>query len=229
MYDENKSILAIHNSLVYLLNNGIIPMNEHNVFHCDVKDTNILIDKKNNSRLIDWGFVVIKENTRIPDILKRRPFQFNIPFSVILLSGDNKEKPKSLDNRAYAEKIVQRYKETPGHYDYITYLMCLLNNETDKTVAEEKYTYPIIVDYILDILDRFTHNDVFDAVEYYNKEFIHNVDLWGFIVTFIPLLKNNNLFTDLFKKHLFKSGKIDTNELNTDLEKIKKDISNETM
>jgi serine/threonine protein kinase len=48
----------INNSLMELLVNGIVPMNNRNIYHCDIKDSNVLLDDSSNelkSRLIDWG------------------------------------------------------------------------------------------------------------------------------------------------------------------------------
>ena len=39
-----KIIIKLNNTLINLLNNGIIPMNENNIYTCDIKDSNILFD-----------------------------------------------------------------------------------------------------------------------------------------------------------------------------------------
>jgi serine/threonine protein kinase len=97
----------LNNSLVDLLVNGIEPMNQANLYHCDVKGSNILVQKDdlsfipeiNNTlitRLIDWGLSIyiqdVREKASIPDKLDRRPFQFNVPFSVILFNKKFLEK-----------------------------------------------------------------------------------------------------------------------------------------
>ena len=53
----NTKLVTLNNSLIDLLTNGIIPMNKLNVFHCDVKDSNVLVKESNKlyTRLIDWG------------------------------------------------------------------------------------------------------------------------------------------------------------------------------
>ena len=217
---EMTELDDINKSLIRLLKNGIVPMNKLNVFHCDVKDTNILIDGDYNSELIDWGFAFAKKSNRIPKMLKKRPFQFNLPLSVILLSDEFNKKVVDLKDKKQAENIVTEYKEKQGHYEYINNMICLLRDEKDIVACEKRYTFPLVVDFIYDILRRFSHNNVFNAVEYYNSEFIHNVDLWGFIVTYLPLVKRNTKFKVLFENHLFKSGRINIDELYSDLEQI---------
>lgn len=217
---EMSELNDINKSLIRLLKNGIVPMNKLKVFHCDAKDTNILIDGDYNSVLIDWGFAFAKKGNQIPKMLKRRPFQFNLPLSVILLSDEFNKMVVALKDKKQAEDIVTEYKEKQGHYEYINNMICLLRDEKDLVAGEQKYTFPLVVGFIYDILRRFSPNNVFDAVEYYNSEFINNVDLWGFIVTYLPLIKRSDKFKFLFENHLFKSGIINIDELYSDLEQI---------
>lgn len=90
-----NNIHKANRSLLLLLKNGIIPMNNKGLYHCDIKATNILIDTNQNylTRLIDWGFAVTynKENAGgtklvIPKSLSNRVIQFNVPYSILLFS-----------------------------------------------------------------------------------------------------------------------------------------------
>ena len=67
-----KKMYDLHVVLIELLKNGILPMNEKNIYHCDIKDANILVDTTSKSneiktRLIDWGlscqYIPFKNNT----------------------------------------------------------------------------------------------------------------------------------------------------------------------
>ena len=90
-YFTKNNIIHLNNSLIDLLVNGIIPMNKMNIYHCDIKDSNVLVDKMFNTRLIDWGLSIYYPKNiddSVPHSLYRRPFQFNVPFSVILFNGD---------------------------------------------------------------------------------------------------------------------------------------------
>jgi hypothetical protein len=95
-YFTKNNIIKLNNSLINLLLNGILPMNKLNVYHCDVKDSNVLVvvENENNNtvfktRLIDWGISLIHNNfTGIPRKLYRRPFQYNVPFSAILFNKE---------------------------------------------------------------------------------------------------------------------------------------------
>ena len=89
---KNASLLfAVTNiCMINLLNKGIQEMNKNNIYHLDLKSSNILYSTKNNKldstegvkvRIIDWGLAVYKPSKRsFPDKLLTRPFQFNMPF-----------------------------------------------------------------------------------------------------------------------------------------------------
>ncbi len=57
--DAFEKLYEVHLSLISLLKNGIIPMNQKNVYHNDIKDSNVLVEKlpgeEIKTRLIDWG------------------------------------------------------------------------------------------------------------------------------------------------------------------------------
>jgi len=73
----------VNNSLIKLLKNGIIPMNQLKLFHLDLKGSNILIDNRYNARIIDWGLSGIQQSvSTIPSAIKNRPFMFNGPIVI---------------------------------------------------------------------------------------------------------------------------------------------------
>jgi len=75
-------------SLEKLLANAILPMNAMNVFHLDLKASNMMIDDNYNVKIVDWGLsTVITDFDVIPREF-RRPLHFNMPYSVIILNKD---------------------------------------------------------------------------------------------------------------------------------------------
>ena len=85
---ENNTIEfnKINNLLINLLGKAIIPMNNLNLFHNDIKSENILY-KNYNLKIIDFGeYFKFKKNI-IPDVLKNRKILYNSPFSRILFNN----------------------------------------------------------------------------------------------------------------------------------------------
>lgn len=228
----NTAYTHLNNSLIDLLINGIIPMNKLNLYHCDVKNGNILV-KENNStvtrtpglecRLIDWGLSVHHTNNNgIPQRLYRRPFQYNVPFSVILF---NKEFTKR-----YAEFMVTLDKENKkldmiylkefvtnyifawnkirgiGHLKIINSIIQKLTRhdlteikkeKIKKHVMEYNFTYGYIVDYISSILLKFTVDGEFKLLNYFNNVFLKTIDIWGLVMNYLIFLNDFGDYDEL--------------------------------
>ena len=182
-YDK---LIKINNKLIDLLLNGIIPMNNLNVYHNDIKDSNILIDASNSNelkvRLIDWNLSVEYipfKNSPFPKNWRNRPLQFNNPFSNILftdmfystysdyLKKNNLTKSPSKDKlEVFINNYIKKWNETrgPGHLKYINKIMYMLfsiqKNDIPKkdtlSYIEEHFTNKIITEYLVEILLNFT-------------------------------------------------------------------------
>ena len=247
-----NKLTRVNNHLIQLLKNGIIPMNKKNIYHSDIKGSNILLDEKDKNknmivRLIDWSLTteyVPFKNNEFPHNWKNRPLQFNVPFSIVLFTdlfvdeySSFLEKNKKL-SREHLQKFVKKYllmwfKERGlGHFKYINRIMYMLfndeleiennidinsiNNSEEKEnyikkIIEKKYTFPFIINYLVEILFHFTKFKSDGSLNlrfYLDNIFIKIIDIWGFIVSYLPLyellfenyynLTNNQL--DIFKK-----------------------------
>jgi hypothetical protein len=218
-----KNIVKLNNTLIKLLNNGIIPMNKNNIYHCDIKDSNILIDNSSNlkARLIDWGLsteYVANIEQPFPKTWRNRPFQFNVPFSIIIFSDlffdkyskyikeGGKINPESL-KPFIIEYIYLWLKERgTGHYSYINQIMFMLfSNELDdidqnskEKLIESEFTLPYIYNYIIEVLINFTNfreDGTLNLRIYLDTVFIKIVDIWGFIISYLPI------FSALFENY----------------------------
>jgi|LakMenE01Jun11ns_1017448.scaffolds.fasta_scaffold9905367_2 hypothetical protein len=222
---SNKSEISttyseLNTSLIDLLVNGIDPMNQANLFHCDVKGSNILVSQEKEkekgetmvSRMIDWGLSVYRKNTNsqdIPDKLNRRPFQFNVPFSVILFNKKFIEKydiflkrHNHVDFYAIREFVINyiffwNNIRGAGHLKTInsivkrlTYdeLPAIENKKIKNHVIEYDFTYYYIVEYISKILFKYTVNGKLNLLEYFNNVFLKNIDVWGLTMIYMVFL-----------------------------------------
>ena len=179
-----EKMSRVHTSLVNLLKNGIVPMNKKHIYHCDIKDSNILVQETETTnglktRLIDWGlsteYVPFKDHP-FPSTWRNRPLQFNVPFSVIIFSDDFIEKYTTFikdggtQDKVHLKQFVADFvvswmkKRGGGHYKFINEIMYMLFSETMNDVSlrdmpnviETQITMPYIVNYIVDVLVNFT-------------------------------------------------------------------------
>ena len=204
-------------SLIDLLVNGIEPMNKANLYHCDVKGSNILVSKKDGTdtitRLIDWGLSINKKDTSkniVPGKLERRPFQFNVPFSVILFNKKFTEKydsflkrhNKTVDYFAIREFVINyifywNKIRGAGHLKTINAIMKRLtydelpaieNRKIKNHVIEYDFTYYYIVEYISKILLKYTLDGKLNLLDYFNNIFLKNIDVWGLTMIYMIFL-----------------------------------------
>lgn len=235
-----NQIIYLNNSLIRLLNNGIIPMNEKHVYHCDIKDSNVLVDKSSSeikTRLIDWGlsteYIPFKESD-FPSTWRNRPFQFNVPFSVILFTDlfvkkyteylDNGGKIDSTDLKPFVIDYIYLWIKTrgDGHYKYINHIMFMLFShdlenidelKTKTKIIESDFTLYYINNYLIEILLHYTHfreNGTLNLRIYLDKVFIHIADVWGWVTCYLPvfeILFENYSKLNESQKTLFESMK----------------------
>jgi serine/threonine protein kinase len=276
LYEDGsfEKLLNTNNALISLLQNGIIPMNTKNIYHCDIKDSNILVVEKNNkllARLIDWGLTtqyIPNKDSAFPKTWRNRPLQFNVPFSVILFSDSFVQKYTQyiLDGGKIDEDSLRPFvidyihfwikERGAGHYRFINQIMGILFsrqltsvNDSDKsTLIENDFTMTYITNYLIDVLihfTRFRENGTLNMRIYLDTVFIKIVDIWGFIVTYFPMLEFFNENYDNLteeQEHMFKKIKelfikylyspriepINENELVSDLKILSKLFSRET-
>ena len=210
-----EKMYKVHKSLMKLFKNGIIPMNKRNVYHCDIKDSNVLVDISGKTRLIDWGLCVEYEpfkDMAFPRSWKNRPLQFNVPFSVILFTDSFVEKyttflengglPTKMELEPFIIDYISSWMKERGlgHYKVINEIMFELFSESIKSVKienkqkiiETQITMKYIINYLIDVLINFTKfgkNVRLNLRDYLDNVFIKIVDIWGFISIYLPFIE----------------------------------------
>lgn len=220
---DYKKMSKMNISLVELLRKGILPMNERGIYHCDVKDSNILVQENHggdvNTRLIDWGLsTTFKERNSIPKVLIKRPFQFNVPFSIVLFNDTftkmhaeflkKHKEPTYFETREFVINYVVTWinERGPGHLKSLNNIFKaffdrgLINIEKQfkEDIIEFEYTFYFIFEYISYVVFKFTRNGKFDKMEYFSQVFLKNLDVWGLTMTYLPILEYlDNYYDDL--------------------------------
>jgi hypothetical protein len=184
-------MIELNRSLINLLNEGIVPMNAKGMFHCDVKHSNVLIDADMNARLIDWGLSNEYNNIDVPTSIAERSFQFNVPFSNILISAKLEERCKG-EPIQYIDFILT--KRGNGHYNYINAIMHVMYG--DKTMSKkdvlERYTRPMLADCLeRTIINGLRRNLSMKYVRRYVRDvYMPSIDLWGFVMLYFPMMEH---------------------------------------
>jgi serine/threonine protein kinase len=206
--------------LVDLLNNGIVHMNQKHVYHCDIKDSNILVDHQDDimrTRLIDWGLsteYTPKKNNKFPTTWRNRPLQYNVPFSVILFTDlffdkytdyiKNGGQINADELRPFVIDYIHLWmnERGDGHYKYINHIMFVLfsnelthiKDEKLKTqIIETDFTMMYMINYIIEVLLYFTKfraNGTLNMRIYLDNVFVKIVDIWGFVITYFPMIES---------------------------------------
>ena len=211
-----EKMYELNISLIKLLKKGIIPMNERNIYHCDIKNSNVLVDtsrEKIKTRLIDWGLSTEYrpfKNDPFPRTWRNRPLQFNVPFSVIIFTDAFYEKytqyiqDGGIIDEVHLKPFVIDYirfwmkERGAGHYKFINEIMYILfSNSLDPTsiesttkIIETQITMNYIINYIVDVLVHFTKfrkNGTLNLRLYLDNVFVQIVDIWGFISVYLPM------------------------------------------
>ena len=182
-------------SLEKLLGNAVLPMNAMNVFHLDLKASNLMIDDKYNVKIVDWGLSTVITD---PDVIPRefrRPLHVNMPYSVIMLNGDflsfidsTLKSLKSVSVESLIPKLMNFYitfSETygRGHEDHI-------NKILQNLMGSRRFRHnEVVMRYIAEIIVEFRNEDnTFNITKYFKEVFLRNVDVWGFFHAYFPVM-----------------------------------------
>jgi len=210
------SLYKLNSNMIELLTKGIIPMNKRNVYHCDIKDSNVLVEGLVSTKLIDWGlsteYIPFKNNV-FPKTWRNRPLQYNVPFSVILFTDSFvqqytkyiEEGGKTTENalRPFVVDYIFYWmrERGVGHYGFINEVMYILfskdlihiyDDGIKYKLIESNFTIVYITNYIINVLLHFTKfrdNKTLDLRFYLDNVFINTIDIWGFLSTYYPFLE----------------------------------------
>jgi serine/threonine protein kinase len=219
--------------MIQLLVNGILPMNKYHVYHADIKEANIVVDTSKYVRLIDWGLSMYTANGKnIPSVLQGKPFQYNLPFSIILFNDTFKTMYSTflkrtetihLDNNqlgVFLKGYIEKWNKKRGK-GHIKTIISIWSGITNKQNIQET----IIIPYLSAILLEYTRDGQFDMIGYFKNVFMKLLDLWGFIICYSAFLETgykNEKINNLIINYLYRkpTENINIDDLVDDLKNI---------
>ncbi len=217
--DKKLVTIKKYNSLLTtLLKKAIVPMNNQNIYHFDIKSMNILY-KNNSVKIIDFGEIGISTSEEIiPYILFNRNIQYNSPFSRILFSNfinftiskiftENKVTPKTNNIKKFKliglayEEYVKMYGFAHqifiGEYLFPEIFKLIPSNLVKKLfgLSSDNLNYQIIlseliVNYLLEVINKYFDYKVMklDVEKYFIEVYSKNVDIYGLISCYVPFI-----------------------------------------
>jgi len=220
--EKYKSFIKVNSSLIELLNNGIVPINQNGLIHMDIKGNNMLVDDNGNVRLIDWGLASKNNGSTIPDEVTNHTFHYNAPFSNLFYNDHlktwlpNEYKKIKASSKLYNPnsgqsellKIIAvnmlnnivEYNKTSGHYSSIVsilhsiYKIYSLDNGYN-TIDYNTLIETTIIEYIQTVLLSYVDsNGTFKDLEYYYDVFSKNADIWGFLMGYIYIIEKGIVY-----------------------------------
>jgi hypothetical protein len=196
-------IRQLNNHISNLLLHAVGPMNRLGVIHNDLKSENVMIDRNNNCRVIDWGLAGISTASQvIPEHhFMNNPVSFNRPFSTMLISPKTCELYASvvLNSATLATPSVEQlkhftralYKERiavdVNGYKYIQHVfMTMFGSPQGNQTQTNELLIEAVATYTAEILHHFTDRiaRTFQLRDYFRNVYRYNTDVWGLMSVF---------------------------------------------
>ena len=179
-----------------ILVRAVVPMNQRGVIHNDLKSENLMVDRNNHVRIIDWGLAGITTPEQVIPVrhFMNNPVSFNRPFSTMVISSDvcDLYSSKVLNSMTNLETdlTMARVKEFTAAlyklyidefdikgYEYFQYIFKSMYGESHA----KSMLHDAVSTYTAEILYHFTDrtNRTFRMTEYFEKVYRYNTDVWG--------------------------------------------------
>jgi serine/threonine protein kinase len=193
-------IRQLNNHISNLLLHAVGPMNRLGVIHNDLKSENVMIDRNNNCRVIDWGLAGISTASQvIPEHnFMNNPVTYNRPFSTMLIS------PQTCDLYAVVLKSATTNLATPSveqlkHFTRAVHKECIdMYYEGHKYLqhsfksmfgSNDAVLMEAVATYTAEILHHFTDHvtRTFRLRDYFSNVYRYNTDVWGLMSVFYSM------------------------------------------
>jgi len=233
-YGGNNLHIVIRNDLISfkdltillkkLVLNAIHPMNQLNIYHFDIKASNILY-KNNNLKLIDFGLLDFKNAEHsVPKNLSLGAINFNSPFSIILFNSEvlmrvnwnlqqysrsSKKRPSLSSILKFFKPIYEEFIKLLGLEKTELYVIRIISQiysiKGKKSTNFKLVVTELICRYcsyaIFNYID--FENNVFDKVKYFDTIYSKNVDIYGIVSCYTDYLDSSQShYSNTFKSQI---------------------------
>ena len=207
-----------------LIIHAIIPMNKLDIYHFDIKASNILY-KNNNLKIIDFGTLDFrnKENNIPKNLLTTGVIQYNAPFSKLLFNEfiltrlnyslkNNMGNKRNLNTSKVFKIFKNIYNEfiynfSEGHEkylgDYILLSIFKIKNKKPKNI--KNILINLICNYCSNAFLNYYNFDKleFDKEKYFENIFSKNVDIHGVLSCYLHyILSPHKNYSNNFKSNI---------------------------
>ena len=216
---DKKELRVFLENMVELLLKGVLPMNGVGVYHLDIKSDNVLV-RDHIPVLIDWGLSYMTDDDKPVTSAETRgktynPDVTNVPMTAHCMfneplvarafyetadtQGGNLD-PHGLSSAHTARTVLHRLYHNKWDQDHIRYLLGGIVNPVIEIMVQhyaykhESYPYPsseaMVTHYLSRQRDLYLTSGDVDHDKLYS-DFFYNVDIWGWVMAFAPLLKSD--------------------------------------
>ncbi|MAP61389.1 MAG: hypothetical protein CMF82_00305 [Candidatus Marinimicrobia bacterium] len=199
---KEKFIKTITKKVITLLKDGLIPLHKKNIYHLDLKPSNLVWNNK-HIKVIDWGFAIINDETHIHE--SHDQFFFSYPYENILFNIPNGTPAHILDK--HIKKTINESKNTifeyPIAFDILIFEYEDFYSELEKTSEKHmnKTVKNWLYSYINSIARECLVNGKFDR-DYFLTHFYRKHDYWGLLYLYVEVLRIYLDLTPEFKKKI---------------------------
>ena len=197
-------IRKLNDHISTLLIHAVGPMNRLGVIHNDLKSENVMIDRNNDVRIIDWGLAGISTAKQVIPVrhFMNNPVTFNRPFSTMVISTDVLElyssivmKPMPNPSELTVEKMKHFTRAVYKEYidahsiDGYKYLQYTFKSMFGSGHDDDEMLMDAVATYNAEILHHFTDhaNRTFRLNEYFSTVYRYNTDVWGLMSVFYAM------------------------------------------
>lgn len=238
---KKHHVEVVHKGLTDIMEHVINPMNQNGLYHSDIKNNNIMIHKE-RLKLIDFGLTFQHDPTTIHSSYLNKYIDILIPYSVILFNDSipykwsefynkNKTLSKVKFIHAATKHIISVYKQVnPSPSDREIELL----NYTNFIFGYQENSLELLANHLAICYYNYKNpiTGEFEALNYYNEEFVPLIDIWGILVIYLESVDHLtrstscqqycNSIKHLLKKHMFSihKGRIDSSHFLKDLKEL---------